>query len=300
MPKNKKMDDDKKKYDLSGKNIVVTGATSGIGLAAVKAFVSSGAYVIGVGRSVERNEKAQAEIISTFPQAKIEYLLADLESQAQVKSLSKTIIDLLVQNGEKHLDALVNNAGTYLEKKQMTEDGIEKTFAVNHLAPFILTHGLLKMLMNAEHGRVIAVSSYSHFTTPLCLSRIANPWPYISLMAYKRSKLSNVLFTYALNRRFERLEAFAVDPGLVNTSIASKGSQGISHWVWRSRRKKGTPPETPAKTILFLCAEDKINTTKGFYFKDCKPKVSSKKSRRKDLADDLLALSCILTGLSWD
>jgi len=300
MPKNKKMDDDKKKYDLSGKNIVVTGATSGIGLAAVKAFISSGAYVIGVGRSVERNDKAKAEIISAFPQAKVEYLLANLESQAQVKSLSKTIIDLLVQKGENHLDGLVNNAGTYLEKKQMTEDGIEKTFAVNHLAPFILTQSLLQMLMNAEHGRVIAVSSYSHYTTPLCLSRITNPWPYISLMAYKRSKLCNVLFTYALNRRYDHLEAFAVDPGLVNTSIASKGNQGISHWVWRSRRKKGTPPETPAKTILFLCAEDEINTTQGFYFKDCKPKISSRKSRREDLADDLWDLSCKLTELSCD
>jgi len=300
MPKNKKMDDDKKKYDLSGKNFVVTGATSGIGLAAVKALISTGAYVIGVGRSLERNDKAKAEIISAFPQAKVEYLLANLESQAQVKSLSKTIIDLLVQKGENHLDGLVNNAGTYLEKKQMTEDGIEKTFAVNHLAPFILTQSLLQMLMNAEHGRVIAVSSYSHYTTPLCLSRITNPWPYISLMAYKRSKLCNVLFTYALNRRYDHLEAFAVDPGLVNTSIASKGSQGISHWVWRSRRKKGTPPETPAKTILFLCAEDEINTTQGFYFKDCKPKISSRKSRREDLADDLWDLSCKLTELSCD
>jgi len=300
MPKNKKMDDDKKKYDLSGKNIVVTGATSGIGLAAVKALISTGAYVIGVGRSLERNDKAKAEIISAFPQAKVEYLLANLESQAQVKSLSKTIIDLLVQKGENHLDGLVNNAGTYLEKKQMTEDGIEKTFAVNHLAPFILTQSLLQMLMNAEHGRVIAVSSYSHYTTPLCLSRITNPWPYISLMAYKRSKLCNVLFTYALNRRYDHLEAFAVDPGLVNTSIASKGNQGISHWVWRSRRKKGTPPETPAKTILFLCAEDEINTTQGFYFKDCKPKISSRKSRREDLADDLWDLSCKLTELSCD
>jgi len=239
-------------------------------------------------------------MISAFPQAKVEYLLANLESQAQATSLSKAIIDLLAQKGETHLDGLVNNAGTYLEKKQLTEDGIEKTFAVNHLAPFILTQSLLQMLMNAEHGRVIAVSSYSHYTTPLCLSRITNPWPYISLMAYKRSKLCNVLFTYALNRRYDHLEAFAVDPGLVNTSIASKGSQGISHWVWRSRRKKGTPPETPAKTILFLCAEDEINTTQGFYFKDCKPKISSRKSRREDLADDLWDLSCKLTELSCD
>lgn len=286
-------------YDLSGMNIVVTGATSGIGLAAVKQFVSSGAFVIGVGRSQERNQKAKEEVLAAFPDGNLDYLLADLASQSQVHSLSEKINNLLIKRGEEHLDVLVNNAGTYLERKHMTEDGIEKTFAVNHLAPFILTYDLLQLLLKAERGRVLAVSSYSHYTTPLCLSRITNPSPYISLMAYKRSKLCDVLFTYAFNRRYEHLQAFAVDPGLVNTSIASKGSQGISHLVWRFRRKQGTPTEVPARTILYLSGEEEIDTSQGYYFKDCHPKAPSIKSRNEYLAERLWSLSCELTGLDW-
>lgn len=286
-------------YDLKGKNIVVTGATSGIGLAAIRLLVSSGAFVIGVGRSEERNQRSREGILSDFPHGQVEYLLADLESQTQVRSLSKDIAKTLSQRGENHLDVLVNNAGAYLGKKQLKEDGVERTFAINHLAPFLLTHELFQLLLNADQGRIIAVSSYSHRTTPLCLNRIADPWPYISLMAYKRSKLCNVLFTYALNRRYDRLRAFAVDPGLVNTSIASKGSRGISHWVWRTRRKQGTTTEVPARTILYLCGEKEIDTSQGYYFKNSRPLTSSPKSRREDLAEKLWTLSCALTGVSW-
>jgi len=287
-------------YDLKGKNIVVTGATSGIGLAAVRLFVSAGAFVVGVGRSEERNQRAKEGILSDFPQGQVEYLLANLESQAQVRSLSNNIAKLISKRGDNHLDVLVNNAGAYFAKKQLTEDGVERTFAINHLAPFLLTYELLQLLLNAEQGRVLAVSSYSHRTTPLCLSRIANPWPHISLMAYKRSKLCNVLFTYAINRRYDQLRAFAVDPGLVNTSIASKGGNGISHWVWRFRRNQGTPADVPAQTILYLSAEKEIDTSQGYYFKDSRPLTSSPKSRRADLAEKLWALSCRLTGVSWE
>ncbi len=286
-----------KTYDLSGKQIIVTGATSGIGLAAVKVLVKSGAFVIGVGRSEERNQQAKDSVLALHPQGKLQYLLADLSSQGQVRALAKEIIHLLKKDGTLFIDALVNNAGVYLEKKHMTEDGVEKTFTVNHLAPFLLTHELLPLLENAD-GRVLTVSSYSHYTTPLCLNRIADPWPYIGLLAYKRSKLCNVLFSYELNRRYENITGFSVDPGLVNTAIASKGSNGISHWVWRIRRKQGTTAEVPARTILYLCGEEDIPLEQGYYFKDCKPKTPSRNARRPDLASRLWSLSSRLTGLS--
>jgi NAD(P)-dependent dehydrogenase (short-subunit alcohol dehydrogenase family) len=141
------------------------------------------------------------------------------------------------------------------------------------------------------------VSSYSHFTTPLNLKRIANPFPYFGLLAYKRSKLCNVLFTYEFNRRHPELSAFAVDPGLVNTGIASKGGHGISHLVWKNRRYKGDPPELPAQTLLYLVAEPNIDTSQGYYFKNCTYKEPSKKSRREDLAAELWDLSLELTGI---
>jgi len=291
------MDDKGIKFDLSGRNIIITGATSGIGLAAAKQLVGSGAFVIGVGRSAERNERARNNILSLYPDGNVKYLLADLASQAQVRSLADEIKEILKQNC---IDVLVNNAGVYLEKKQITEDSIEKTFAVNHLAPFLLTHTLIPLLNKAEKGRILTVSSYSHYTTPLCLNRIADPWPYIGLLAYKRSKLCNMLFTYEFNRRYGDITAFAVDPGLVNTAIASKGSTGISHWVWRSRRKQGTSADVPARTILCLSGEEYTDTRHGYYFKDCEPKMPSRNARRPELAKRLWTLSCQLTELTWD
>jgi len=283
--------------DLKGKIIVVTGATSGIGFAATRAFVENNAIVIGVGRSLERNQKAQETILQDFPNGQLTFLLADFASQTDVNDLSEKIKSFLSQNSFQHINVLVNNAGGYLEKKQMTVDGIEKTFAVNHLAPFLLTHRLLPLISSSKDGKVLTVSSYSHYTTPLCLNRIANPWPYIGLLAYKRSKLSNVLFTYELNRRCKQITAFAVDPGLVNTSIASKGSQGISHWVWRSRRKQGTSPDIPVKTILYLSGNGHVDTDHGYYFKNSAPKQPSRKAERADLAVKLWDLSCQLTGI---
>lgn len=221
--------DDNLNFSLVGKTVLITGATSGIGLASAAILSNMGAYVIGVGRDPGRNEKAKREILLKIPNAKIEYLLANLASQAQVRKLSQEVRDLFDKHGEESLDVLVNNAGIYLEKNQYSVDGIEKTFAVNHLAPFLLTHELLDLLKNSEQPRVLTVTSYSHRMTPVILRRFVDPWPYIGLLAYKHSKLCNVLFTNEFNRRVDgKIMAFAVDPGLVNTSIASKGSNGIS------------------------------------------------------------------------
>ena len=284
--------------DLKQKTVVVTGATSGIGLAVAHQFAEAGAFVIGVGRSAERNAKAVESIRTSLPQAKVTYLLADLASQPQVRRLAEEIKKTLTESGSDRLDVLVNNAGVYMEKMVLTEDGIETTFAVNYLAAFLLTHELLDWLRRA-HGRVLTTSSYSHRTTPLCLTRITHPWPHIGLMAYKRSKLCNVLFTYELNRRYPDLTAFAVDPGLVNTGIASKSNKGIAAWVWRRRRYAGTSPDVPAKTYLFLAGEKDIDTTHGYYFKDCKAVAPSKKAQDPVLAKKLWILSSELVEIEW-
>ena len=292
--------DDNMNTSIEGLTILVTGATSGIGLASTEALAKAGAFVIGVGRDSGRNENAKRSILSKIPEAKIEYLLADLASQAQVRKLSQEVKALLGKFGKESLDAVVNNAGIYLENKNYSEDGIEKTFAVNHLAPFMLTHELLDLLQNSKQPRVLTVTSYSHRTTPIILSRLTDPWPYIGLLAYKRSKLCNVLFTYELNRRMEgKLLAFAVDPGMVNTSIASKGSDGISDLVWRFRRNQGTSPEVPARTIVYLSGPGQMDTSEGYYYKNCSPVAPSNLSRNQHLAGELWKLSCELANVDW-
>ena len=285
--------------DLSGKTIVVTGATSGIGLAATLLYVRSGAFVIGVGRSEKHIQTASDQIIKEVPKGYIKFLLADLAVQQEVNHLAEKILNVLKRKHRRKLDVLVNNAGGYLERKQMTVDGIERTFAVNYLASFLLTNRLMPVLTKGPSPRVLTVTSYSHRTTPLNLSRICDPWPYIGLLAYKRSKLCNVLFTYELNRRCPQVTAFAVDPGLVNTAIASKGGRGISHWVWRRKRLKGTSAEVPAQTLLYLAGDENIDTQQGFYFKNCSYKNPSKKAKNPQLAEKLWQLSCQLTGVQW-
>lgn len=281
------------------KTVVVTGATSGIGLASVEALVKRGAFVIGVGRSETRNQNAMDKILSQNPPGTVDYLNADLANQTAVRNLAKEISQILQENKFGYLDALINNAGGYFEKKQMTDDDIEKTFALNHLAPFILTHELIPYLEKAVHGRVVTVSSYAHYTTPLCLRQIVDPFPYLGLLAYKRSKLCNVLFSYEINRRNNRISAFAFDPGLVDTGIASKGSQGISHWVWRLRRKSGAPPEVPGRILRDLVVNKEIDISHGYYIKEGKSVPPSRNAQRQDLAKDLWTLSCGLTGINW-
>lgn len=284
--------------NLQGKTVVVTGATSGIGLAVAVKMAMAGAFVIGVGRSSVRNDRARASILQAVPDAKVIYLLADLSSQTQVRRLTGEIMQTLTKEGYNQLDVLVNNAGVYMIRKAMTEDGIETTFAVNHLAGFLLTYELRDWLARAQ-GRVLTTSSYSHRTTPLCLGRVVNPWPHVGLMAYKRSKLSNVLFTYELNRRDFGITAFAVDPGLVNTEIASKGGKGLEELVWRRRRLQGTTAEVPARTYLYLAGEPEIDVSKGYYFKDSAPLKPSRQSEKEGLARRLWNLSCRLTGVKW-
>jgi NAD(P)-dependent dehydrogenase (short-subunit alcohol dehydrogenase family) len=287
-------------YNLFGKSVLITGATSGIGLEAAIEFTQLGALVIGIGRSEERIHLAKEKVKNSNPNVKIEYLLADLAHQDQVHELGEKIPAVLDRNDFDHLDILINNAGVYLERKRMIADGIEKTFAVNHLASFMLTYHLYTYLRRSQQGRILTVTSYSHRTTPLMLSRIMNPCPYIGLIAYKRSKLCNILFTYEFNRRFSEIRAFAVDPGLVNTGIASKSDQGISDWVWRRRRNQGMHPEIPVKTLVYLSAEDNIVTVDGYYFRDCQAQIPSRKARREDLARDLWRLSCQLTNIDWN
>lgn len=282
---------------LAGKSVVITGATSGIGLKAVELFVQSGAFVIGIGRSESRIQKAIKTIKNSKENGQAIFLMADLAQQEQVRALGKEIPEVLAKHGYSNLDVLINNAGVYLERKRLTVDQIEMTFAVNHLAPFLLTQNLYPWLVLSNAARVLTVSSYSHWGTPLNLNKITNPYPYIGLLAYKRSKLCNVLFTYELNRLQLKVLAFAVDPGLVNTDIASKGELGLSAWVWKRRRKKGTSTEVPVRTLLYLAGETQIDTFMSYYFRDSVGHIPSRNARRETLSKKLWALSCKLTGV---
>ena len=137
---------------FSGKTVVITGATAGIGYRTALEFCRRGAFVIGVGRSPDRCQKAREEIIKEVPKAKVHFLIVDLSSQEEVRGLAASVASLLKENRLAGLDVLVNNAGLFMDKLVMTEDGIETTVAVNHIAPFLLTYLLLPLLQNQRSG----------------------------------------------------------------------------------------------------------------------------------------------------
>lgn len=286
--------------NLSGKTAMITGATSGIGLQAALTLACQGAFVIAVGRSPQRCLQAETSIRAACPQAQVRYLLADLSQMSQVRALAASIRSELNSRAISTLDVLVNNAGVYSARYVRTADGLELTMAVNHFAPFLLTHELLPLLTAAASGRIITVSSGSHYGAFLDLMRLNHPLIYNGLWAYKVSKLANVLFSLELNRRLSTTpaRAFALDPGLVNTEIGLKTGDALSSLVWKYRRRGGASPEVPVRTILYLASQESL--PEAIYWRDCHPKTSSRQSQRADLARQLWELSSRLCAVHED
>ncbi len=282
---------------MQGKTVVITGATSGIGFAAARELARMGAFVIGVGRDAGHCAQAAAAIRAACPQAQVSYLLTDLSSLKQVRQLA---VDAKAILTDGRLDVLINNAAMVTNLRTVTEDGYETQFAVNHLAPFLLTHELLPALQAAPAARVLTVSSNSHRGARI---RWADPMlrrGYNTLRAYRQSKVANVLFTVEFNRRYAEsigVRACAVDPGLVNTHIGSKGTWGLVRRVWDWRRKKGKTPEEGAATIVFLAANPDVVGEDEIYWKDCRPIPPDPYALREDEAARLWALSEQLCGL---
>lgn len=282
------------------KTVVITGATSGIGLAVAKGLARKGNRVIGVGRSATRCGDAEAAIRAETPGAAVDYLVADLGSQRQVRALAATIRERL-KGDDGRLDVLTNNAGTVATWYLATEDGYETQFAVNYLAPFLLTQELLPALRRSGSARVITTSSGSHYRTRMRWHDVMFRNGYNCLSAYKQSKLANVIFTNELNRRLEPasgIRAYAVDPGLVDTAIGEKGTSGIVRWVWRIRRRGGISPEQAAASLVHLATSPALEDPTASYWKECHPLPPSPYAEREDVMKRLWEMSARLCGLA--
>ncbi len=287
-------------HSLSDKTILITGATSGIGLAAAHALAGMGAVILGVGRSEESCAQAAEDIRTANSNDHIHFFTADLSSQRQVRQLAKEVTTHVKNNSGK-LDVLVNNAGVVKAWYTATEDGYEMQFAVNHLAPFLLTHELMPLLQTAPEGRILTVSSKSHRNMRIFWNDVMMRRFYTFILAYKQSKLANVLFTLGLNHRLANspnVRAYAIDPGLVNTSIGLKNNPAIIRWGWSIRRKKGANPSDAAKTLVHVASSPKLNPPDGIYWKNCRSIPPSPYAQRLDVVDRLWELSERLCGIS--
>jgi NAD(P)-dependent dehydrogenase (short-subunit alcohol dehydrogenase family) len=284
-----------------GKVFVVTGATSGIGLAAAKQLLESGHSVFGVGRSAERC-RAQEEYLAQFAAAptRVKMLVADLSLQSEVLRVSQQIRAALTECQHPWLDGLINNAATVPFWQTFTPEGFDMQWAVNHLAPFLLTSELLPLLKSAPVARVVTVSSASHYGAKLNWEDIQLRRHYNPLRAYGQTKLANVLFTLELDRRLRKdshVRAFAADPGLVNTELGLKSNSFLARWAWELRRRGGITAEASAKGIVFLATEPSIQDADVLYWRHSQPKSPSSYAMNGEAAAQLWKLSAQMCGL---
>jgi len=280
---------------LIGKTYLVTGATSGIGLACAEMLAAEGARVFGAGRSVERCRAAEQRLRALHPDADIMYFVADLSLQSEVRGLAAR-----VREAAPALDGLVNNAGTFTYWLELTREGFETQWAVNHLAPFLLTLELLPLLEAAPAGRVVTVSSDSHYGARITWDDPQLRRRYNGLGAYGRTKLANVLFTLELRRRLgpdSRVRAFAADPGLVKTEIGFKGTPPLARWIWDLRRSAGISAGESARGIVYLLTQAGLQDAPALYWRHGQPRPASPAGRDVESAARLWALSERMCGI---
>lgn len=280
--------------DLSDKVIVVTGATAGLGLVTARELARSGATLVGVGRDPAKGAAAAAQIRQATGNPRVTYLTADLSSQAQVRGLAAELL-----NRHTRLDGLVNNAGAYFERRQESADGLELTFALNHLSYFLLTNLLLGALQAAPAARVVNVSSGAHFGARLDFDDLQNRRAYSGFGVYGQSKLANVLFTYELARRLAgtAVTANALHPGFVATQFGWNNGGLLRPALRLIQRLVARSPEQGARTSIYLASAPEVAGVTGQYFFDQRAVKSSRESYDEAAAKRLWEISEELTGL---
>ena len=282
---------------MEGKTCLITGGSDGIGYAAALELVRMGATVVICGRNSEKTEAAAERIRRETANKSVSFLLADLSSQQEVRRLATEVKEKLPR-----LDVLLNNAGAIFLSHQASVDGIEMTFALNHLGYFLLTTLLLDLLEASTPARIINVSSSSHYSAGnFRLEDLPRPGSSRSYQAYGRSKLCNVLFTYELARRLEGsgITVNTLHPGLVRTGIArNNGIMGrVANFFIGVR---GVDTTKGAETLVYLASSPDVETVTGKFFIDCRDVASSPLSYDAGLAAELWDLSERLTAASAD
>jgi NAD(P)-dependent dehydrogenase (short-subunit alcohol dehydrogenase family) len=279
---------------LAGKVCLITGATSGIGAVTAEALARQGARVVLVGRSAEKCARTREQIQARTGNPDVETLLADLSSQQQVRQLAQDFRDR-----HARLDVLVNNAGGLWMKRQETAEGLEMTFAVNHLAYFLLTNLLLDRLRASAPARIVNVASAAHRRAVLRFDDLMGQKSFNGWRAYKRSKLANLLFTYELARRLEGtgVTANALHPGWVATGFASHNNGWFGGVFQVASRLFALRSEKGARTVIYLATAPEVANVSGQYFVKCRPVRSSRASRDSAAAERLWAVSEELTKL---
>lgn len=275
---------------------MVTGANAGIGRETALGLARHGATVVMVARNPEKGEAARSQIMAATGNSNIHLLTADMSSQ---RSIENMVHDFREQFNRLHV--LVNNAGVYLTKREENTDGLELTFATNHLGYFITTLLLWDCLRAGAPARVINVSSDAHRQAKLDFDDLQSRKNYRGFQAYSRSKLANVLFTYELNRRRlgTAVTINALHPGFVASNFG-RNNQGVVGFFMKTVVPWIALTEAEgAATSIYLATSDEVSGKSGQYYAKCAPVKSSTESYNVKSAERLWAESEAITGLTW-
>jgi len=268
--------------------ILVTGSMDGIGKATAAALLSRGAEVIIHGRNAEKGQNVQRELKEKTGRGSPDLLIADLSDQQQVRQLAQDL-----RSHYTRLDVLINNAGTYEKVRHVTTDGVEMTFAVNYLAPFLLTHSLIPLLKKSAPSRIASVASSAHEDMDrfdwdnLQGERHYDPWD-----TYARSKFADIVFTYMLARNIDSsgVTVTCLHPGVVNTKMLRSAFPGMP----------GIPPEQGALTSVHLAVSPDVTGVSGQYFDKVQPVRSSALTYNRSVQERLWKMAEDLTGIASD
>jgi len=280
---------------MAGKSVLVTGGTGGIGMATAAALAALGARVGITGRDQARAAAAAAGIRAATGNPAVDVFTADMSVQAEVRRLAAQVADTYPR-----LDVLVNNVGGFWAHRHVTADGLERTFALNHLASFLLTNLLLDRLTASAPARIVTVSSGAQARGRIDVDDLQGERNYSGQRAYSQSKLANVMFTYELARRLEGtgVTATVLHPGVVRTSFGAEDQAAHFAFVIRAARPFMKTPAQGAVTPVYLASSPQVEGVTGQYFANRKPKTSAYADRDTAAAARLWQASSDLVGLT--
>jgi NAD(P)-dependent dehydrogenase (short-subunit alcohol dehydrogenase family) len=280
---------------MQGKTVVMTGATSGIGEVAAIRLAGQGARIVHVARDEKRAAATQAALKQANPAANHAVHMADLSLLAEMKRVGRDIAA-----AEPRIDVLVDNAGAMFNRRTVTADGLEKTFALNHMAYFVLTRALLPSI--ADGGRIVVTASNAHRGASLDFDDLQSERGYRGFGVYSKTKLMNILFTRTLARRLESGEgargitANALHPGFVATRFGDQ-SGGLMQGVIKLAKPVGAiSPEEGAKTIVYLASSPEVAGVSGRYFFECRPVTPTREAQNDEDGERLWKISEEIAG----
>jgi len=277
---------------MNGKVVVITGGTSGIGQVAASRLAGMGARIVLVARDRARADATLSKLRQVSPGVNHVVHLADLSKIENVKKLAAEIA-----LAEPRIDVLMNNAGAMFYDRQVTGDGLERTFATNHMPYFVLTLGLWNTLLASAGSRIVNTSSEAHRRMKLDFDDLQCAKDYRSFTAYGRSKLCNILFTRELARRLKGtgVTANCLHPGFVDTRFGD-GGKGAFSIAFRLAKNFALTPEKGAETMVYLASSPEVADVTGAYFHKCAQKIPTSEAQDDEAARRLWFETERLTG----